>query len=108
MFELELIAPADGALAAIDFNPRAYGSMALAIAAGRAAARDLVRLAAVRVGPDLAGDRARRRPDTDGRTPTPATSCGGRGTAVAEALRALWPGPGVTHAYFQLRDPLPG
>ncbi len=24
------------------------------------------------------------------------------------ALRALWPGPGVTHAYFQLRDPLPG
>ncbi len=34
MFELELIGPADGALAAIDFNPRAYGSMALSVAAG--------------------------------------------------------------------------
>jgi predicted ATP-grasp superfamily ATP-dependent carboligase len=34
IFELELIARPDGGYAAIDFNPRIYGSIALAIAAG--------------------------------------------------------------------------
>lgn len=34
LFELELIARRDGGWAAIDFNPRLYGSLALAIAAG--------------------------------------------------------------------------
>jgi predicted ATP-grasp superfamily ATP-dependent carboligase len=34
IFELELVETADGRLAAIDFNPRPYGSLALATAAG--------------------------------------------------------------------------
>jgi predicted ATP-grasp superfamily ATP-dependent carboligase len=34
LFELELIRRADGSFAAIDLNPRVYGSLALAIAAG--------------------------------------------------------------------------
>jgi predicted ATP-grasp superfamily ATP-dependent carboligase len=34
MFELELVEAADASLSAIDFNPRAYGSLSLAVAAG--------------------------------------------------------------------------
>jgi len=34
IFELELLEGADGRLAAIDFNPRAFGSLALAVGAG--------------------------------------------------------------------------
>ncbi len=36
LFELELIRRADGSFAAIDFNPRLYGSLAVAVAAGAA------------------------------------------------------------------------
>ena len=60
----------------------------------RAAARDLVATGSVRVGPDLACDRARRGPipmgDADARHVLwRARNGGGR-----RALRALWPGPG--------------
>ena len=108
MFELELIGPADGALAAIDFNPRAYGSMALAIAAGAplpAIWCDWLLSGSAPISPVIARAGVRYRwEDADARHVLwRARNGGGR-----RALRALWPGPGVTHAYFQLRDPLPG
>jgi predicted ATP-grasp superfamily ATP-dependent carboligase len=107
MFELELIGPADGAPAAIDFNPRAYGSMALAIAAGAplpAIWCDWLLSGSAPGSPVIARAGVRYRwEDADARH----LLWRARNGYGRRALRALWPGPGVTHAYFQLRDPLP-
>jgi predicted ATP-grasp superfamily ATP-dependent carboligase len=106
LFELELIETGDGGHAAIDFNPRAYGSMTLAAAAG-------VDLSAVWC------DTVLGRPP-NGRAEASLGVCYRwedadlRYIAAAlhdrrprRALRALRPRRRVTHAYFQLRDPLP-
>ena len=105
LFELELIEQPDGSLAAIDFNPRAYGSMTLAAAAG-------VPLSALwcswALGDQPGSPSARagvryRWEDADFR------HClwqlrHGRIRAAASVLR---PHREVTHAYFQARDPAP-
>ncbi len=107
MFELELVGPADGALAAIDFNPRAYGSMSLAIAAGAplpAIWCDWLLSGSAPTAPVIARAGVRYRwEDADARH----LLWRARNGYGRRALRALWPGRGVTHAYFQLRDPLP-
>jgi predicted ATP-grasp superfamily ATP-dependent carboligase len=106
LFEVELIACEDDRFAAIDFNPRAYGSMSIALAAG-------VPLAAVWCAWLLG-----RRP----RHPEPARAGiqyrwgeadisnalwqlrRGRGL---ESLKAIRPQRAVTHPYLQLADPGP-
>ncbi len=106
LFELELLETADGRYAAIDFNPRAYGSMSLAIAAG-------VCLPAVWCDWLLDGRRPGQRAATPGlryrwedADLRHAASVARHGS-VRNGLAALAPKRRVTHAYFQLRDPLP-
>jgi predicted ATP-grasp superfamily ATP-dependent carboligase len=105
LFELELIERGEGDLAAIDFNPRAYGSMSLARAAGVPLpalwCRWLLGMQPQPAVPRL-GVRYRRED--------------------AEAKYALWqlrhrnprlatmvlvPRRHVAHAYFEARDPAP-
>jgi predicted ATP-grasp superfamily ATP-dependent carboligase len=106
LFEVELIACEDGRFAAIDFNPRAYGSMSVAAAAG-------VPLAALWCG-WLLGQRP----------PRPAPALTGiryrwgeadisnalwqlrRGARVS-SLEAIRPQTGVVHPYLRLSDPGP-
>lgn len=106
LFEVELIACEGGRFAAIDFNPRAYGTMSIAAAAG-------VPLAALWCG-WLLGQRPAR----------PAPAAAGiryrwgeadisnalwrlrRGTGLS-ALEAIRPQRGVTHPYMRLSDPAP-
>jgi D-aspartate ligase len=105
LFELELIRHQDGRLAAIDFNPRAYGSLSLAAAAG-------VPLAAIWCG-WIHGDhpvvqQARvgvryRWEDADFRHLVFQLRRGRK----TQALAVLKPTRGVTHAYARLRDPAP-
>jgi predicted ATP-grasp superfamily ATP-dependent carboligase len=108
LFEVELIWPADAGPAAIDFNPRAYGSLALAIAAGvplPAIWCDWLLTGSAPASPVIAGTGVRYRwEDADARHLLwRARNGDGR-----RAARAILPRRGVTHAYFQLRDPLPG
>lgn len=106
VFELELIEAENGTLAAIDFNPRPYGSLSLAASAG-------VPLSAIWCGWLL------------GEEPKPATARVGARYRWEDAdlrhflsrLRNDWPRRSaftglkfrsdVTHAYFQARDPAP-
>lgn len=105
LFELELIEREDGRLCAIDFNPRAYGSMTLAVAAG-------VPLAALWCAWLLDGwpQEAHARPgvryrweDAELRNLTWYLLARRR----REALAVARPRSRVAHAYFQLRDPAP-
>lgn len=107
LFELELIESADGSYAAIDFNPRAYGSLSLASAAGVPLAalwcRWLLGERGEHVPPARIGVRYRWE-DADLRHL--AWGLGAAGTRQA-ALEVARPRRGTTHAYFQLRDPAP-
>jgi predicted ATP-grasp superfamily ATP-dependent carboligase len=104
LFELELIERA-GCLAAIDFNPRAYGSLSLATASG-------VPLpvlwcqwllgAEPRPAVARAGERYRWE-DADLRHLVWRLRHGD----VQSALSVATPHRNVTHAYFQLDDPVP-
>ena len=105
IFELELMRFQDGRLAAIDFNPRAYGSLSLAAAAG-------VPLAAIWCGWILgdhpASQYARagvryRWEDADFRHLVFQLRHGRK----IQALAVLKPTRRVTHAYARLRDPAP-
>ena len=115
IFELELIQSAPQTFTPIDLNPRPYGSMALANAAG-------VPLAAIwcdwllerRTGYGEASmrgsgtvmpatDTRYRWEDGDFRNLTAELSR----KNYRPALRALRPRQKVTHAHFQVRDPLP-
>lgn len=105
MFELELIERTDGGWSAIDFNPRPYGSLSLALGAG-------VNLPAIWCEHLL------------GRAPVPARARPGvfyrwedadlrhalwlvrRGKMWA-GMRSMQIHRGVTHPYFELRDPGP-
>ena len=105
IFELELIATESGEFAAIDFNPRVYGSLGLAVASGAP-------LPAIWCGwlvgrsPAPAGVQAGWRyrwEDADLRHLAWCMRKGrvGCGLAIATPRRK------VAHAYFQLRDPVP-
>jgi predicted ATP-grasp superfamily ATP-dependent carboligase len=105
MFELELMEYPDGSFGAIDFNPRAYGSLALAVAAG-------VPLPALwcgwllgqRLGPIQARPGVRYRwEDADLRHLRWQL----RARGLGRALRVMRPHRGVAHAYFRLSDPAP-
>jgi predicted ATP-grasp superfamily ATP-dependent carboligase len=105
LFELELIRGPDGTMQAIDFNPRPYGSMTLATAAG-------VPLAAL-WSAWLLGERPRpvttrpgvryRWEDADARQVLWQL----RRRNVRGAVAACVPRRRVTHAFVRLSDPLP-
>ncbi len=106
IFELELIERPDGGLGAIDLNPRPYGSMALAVAAG--SPLPAIWCATV-LGRPVPSAEARigvryRWEDADVRSLLARARSG----ETAAALAGLRPRHGVAHAYFQRTDPLPG
>lgn len=105
IFQLELVELAGGGLATIDFNPRPYGSLTLAVESG-------ANLPALWVDWLL------------GRSPRPARSRPGvhyrweetellnvlaalRAGRFARAARILIPRRGTTHAFARARDPAP-
>lgn len=105
MFEIELIVDDDGRAIPIDLNPRAYGSMSLATAAG--ANLPAVFLAWVH-GEDPAPVRARpgvryRWEDGDLRH----IAWLARSRRFAEAFAAARPRRDTTYAYFRVSDPKP-
>jgi predicted ATP-grasp superfamily ATP-dependent carboligase len=106
LFELELIASADDRYTSIDFNPRAYGSLGLASAAGVPLSALWCRLLSGerldRHDPPRAGVRYRWG-DADLRWSIEALREG----RLRTALGAMRPRRRVTHAYFRCTDPLP-
>jgi predicted ATP-grasp superfamily ATP-dependent carboligase len=105
LFELEFIGPGDGTFIPIDVNPRPYGSLALASAAGAPLAVVWCRL--------LLGD-----------TPEPRVARAGyryrwedaelrhllwtvRHVGALAAVRSLRPRRRTVHAYFRWNDPAP-
>ncbi len=105
IFEVELIQAASERFVPIDLNPRPYGSMALAVAAGAP-------LPAIwcdwLLGRDPRPARARagyryRWEDADLRHLVWQLRHGN----LRAAGETAWPRRGVTHAYFRLADPLP-
>jgi predicted ATP-grasp superfamily ATP-dependent carboligase len=95
----------DDAAYAIDLNPRIYGSIGLAIAAGQslpAIWAELLVGGEPRVAPARVGVGYRAEED-DVRALAAAFRAGRR----AEALRGLMPRPGTAHAVFSWRDPAP-
>lgn len=105
LFELELIERPNGGWAAIDLNPRPYGSMALAIGAGA----NLPALwCSYVLGLDPVEVRARagvsyRWEDADLRHAIWLL----RGGQMADAAAVLRMRRGVVHPYFSIRDPGP-
>lgn len=105
LFELELILRENGELAAIDFNPRPYGSLALAVAAGAPLPAVWCQWL-VGTNPSQAGARAGMRyrwEDADLRHLAQQLRQG----HIRSALAVATPRRGVTHAYFRLGDPAP-
>jgi predicted ATP-grasp superfamily ATP-dependent carboligase len=105
MFELELIESDNGDYRAIDFNPRPYGSLALAIGAGAPipaiwAESALGRPTARR---DARPGVAYRWEDADLRNAAWLLRQGER----RRALAVVRPQRSVKHAYLSARDPLP-
>lgn len=105
IFELELIERGRGDFAVLDFNPRIYGSMALAVRAGAP-------LAAVWCDWLLKGEAAEisarpgvkyRWEDADLRNALRCLREGHPGRAAS----ILTPAHGVAHAYFRWYDPAP-
>jgi predicted ATP-grasp superfamily ATP-dependent carboligase len=105
VFEVELVSRSDGTLSTIDLNPRAYGSLALAVGAGAALPV---------IWCDWLMDRK----------PSPTTATAGikyrwedadarhfwwqlRRRRFRAALSVLRPHRNVVHAYFRLGDPAP-
>jgi predicted ATP-grasp superfamily ATP-dependent carboligase len=105
LFEVELIRRADDSFAAIDFNPRLYGSLAVAVAAGAALpviwCDWLLNGSAVRSHP-LPGVRYRWE-EGDLRHLLWQLRRGQMG----EAMEILVPRRGVVHPNFRLSDPGP-
>jgi predicted ATP-grasp superfamily ATP-dependent carboligase len=105
VFELELIARDGGGFSAIDFNPRVYGSLALAIAAGANIPAIWARsLLGERPTPVQARRGYRyRREDADLRNLIHHLRSRRLGAAIAVAR----PRTRVAHAFFMARDPAP-
>lgn len=105
IFELELIQTDDGRLVPIDLNPRPYGSLALAVAAGAPLAAiwcDWLLGREPRVVSARPGVRYRWE-DADLRHLTWQLQRG----HLRAAAHVLRPHRRVVHAHFQLADPLP-
>lgn len=105
IFELQFVEGADGTPYLVDVNPRVYGSVGLAVAAGHdlpAIWAGLVLGEEPTVGPYRLGTRFRAE-ERDVRAIAVALRAGRR----AEALAALCPRPRTAHAVASLRDPLP-
>jgi predicted ATP-grasp superfamily ATP-dependent carboligase len=105
VFQLELIGDEDGHLRAIDFNPRVYGSLGLAIAAG-ANIPAVWALSSVGERPapvDARGGYRYRHGDADLRNLIYQLRSRRGGAAIAVAR----PRRRVTHAFFMARDPAP-
>ncbi len=105
VFEIELIRQPGGALHAIDFNPRPYGSMTLGTAAGAPLSSLWSRwLLGERPRPVTARPGFRYRwEDGDIRHSLWQASH----LAPRQSLAALVPGTRVTHAFGRADDPLP-
>ncbi|MDQ2982468.1 MAG: ATP-grasp domain-containing protein [Actinomycetota bacterium] len=104
LFQAQFINAADGDYL-IDFNPRMYGSLALAVAAGLNLPAIWVELLLGRkpeVGDYRVGVRYRAE-EKDVRALVRELLTGRRG----EALQGLLPRPDTVHAVFSVRDPLP-
>lgn len=105
LFQAQFLGAPDGRRLLIDFNPRAYGSLALALRAGM----NLPALWASRVlGAPLAPTDYRsgvryRLEHNDLRAITRTL----RDRDIRAALEALTPRPRTAHAVFSLRDPKP-
>jgi predicted ATP-grasp superfamily ATP-dependent carboligase len=106
IFELELLALADGRFHAIDFNPRAYGSMALANAAGVPLAALWCRYVLGETPPaPVARTGVRYRwGDADYRSLITQVRNGAAATSLLEAR----PRRGIARAFLAPSDPLPG
>jgi predicted ATP-grasp superfamily ATP-dependent carboligase len=105
LFEVELIRRPDGVVQAIDFNPRPYGSMTLATAAGvPLAALWSAWLLGESPRPATARPGVRYRwEDADGRQILWLL----RNGKIRAGIAAGRPRRGVAHAFVRLRDPLP-
>jgi predicted ATP-grasp superfamily ATP-dependent carboligase len=104
LFQAQLMRPRDGRPVLIDFNPRPYGSLALAVAAG-------ANLPAVWASLVLG-----RRPPVVGYQPGVRYRLEHNDVRAImkslcerdlRAFSALWPQPRTAHAVFSLRDPGP-
>ena len=105
LFELELIETADGTLVPIDFNPRVYGSMALAAAAGAPLAVVWCDwLMGREPAPVIARAGVRYRWE-EGELAHLALQL--RRRRYGQALAVMRPRRHVVHAQAQLSDPLP-
>jgi FAD-dependent urate hydroxylase len=105
IFELELIERPDDSFTALDLNPRFYGSVALAIAAGaNVPAIWCEWMLGRQPRPAIARAGVRYRwEDADIRHALKVA----RGGKPAKALAILRPRRGTTHPYFALSDPGP-
>jgi predicted ATP-grasp superfamily ATP-dependent carboligase len=105
MFELELIECPSGRYCAIDFNPRPYGSIALAVGAGAPIPATWAEWALGRrtARRDARPGVAYRWEDADLRNAAWQWRHGRR----RRALATVRPRRSVTHAYLSVRDPIP-
>jgi predicted ATP-grasp superfamily ATP-dependent carboligase len=105
LFELELIERPDGRIAAIDFNPRPYGSLSLARAAGVPLATIWCQWALGQSGSFVAARSGVRYRWEDGDIRHLVWQL--RAGNPRAALDVARPGRGVAHAYAQAADPAP-
>jgi FAD-dependent urate hydroxylase len=105
IFEVELIARPDGSLSTIDLNPRVYGSLALAIAAGANLPALWCRwLVGGDPNPEVARPGVRYRwEDADMRH----FLWQARRRRIGAAARVLRPRRRTVHPHFRLKDPGP-
>ena len=106
LFQAQFIRDPRGEHYLIDFNPRIYGSLALAVAAGLnlpAIWVDLLLGRRPRVGGYRVGTRFRQE-EKDLRALARMLA---NGSERRSALRGLMPQRDTTHAVFSLRDPMP-
>jgi predicted ATP-grasp superfamily ATP-dependent carboligase len=105
IFELELIRSDDGALSAIDLNPRLYGSLALAARAGAPLAPVFCDWLLGRHSVDLTARAGVHYRWEDADLRHALSRLGDH--RYRDAAAALRPRRDVAHAHFQLRDPGP-
>lgn len=108
IFELEAIERAPDDFAVLDFNPRIYGSLALAVKAGAPLPAVWCDWVLKGRAADIADCTARpgvhyRWEDAELRNAMRRLRSGRPG----EAMAILRPRPGTAHAYFRWHDPLP-
>jgi predicted ATP-grasp superfamily ATP-dependent carboligase len=105
IFEIELIRSADGSLLPIDFNPRPYGSMALAITAGSNLPALWCDCLSGGAPPETRAVPGRRYRWEEGDLMNMLWQV--RHGNLATARRIMRPSPAVVHPHFQRADPMP-